>query len=220
MKVLLFEADAAEAIVTFREVSTQDEVSAVAAAFGLDAISAVRHGSAVCAVHGVVAQPASRAVRAPIAVLALVAEHAVRATSAFFTGIADGVSGLRRELLRQAAQLLQKPMAVNLCNPLFSIHGKCSARGETSVYISIIRFYGHKQMDKFKYKSEGRRRSPPRWGLYAKLCARDLTFAGLLNKQLPPSRMAPGLRCLKWSLKKCRKGHTAPGPKTFSALGL
>jgi hypothetical protein len=55
MKVFLVQAHAAKAIVALREVSTQDDIGTVAAAFGLDAISAVGHGGAVQAVHGVVA---------------------------------------------------------------------------------------------------------------------------------------------------------------------
>ena len=55
MKVFSVEADAAKAIVAFREVSTQDDIGTVAAAFGLDAISAVGHGGAAYTMYSVVA---------------------------------------------------------------------------------------------------------------------------------------------------------------------
>jgi len=77
VKIFFVEADATKAIVTFGEVSTQDDISAVAAAFGLHAISAVGHGGTVCAMHRVVAQTASGAVRAAVAVFTLAAEHAM-----------------------------------------------------------------------------------------------------------------------------------------------
>jgi hypothetical protein len=77
--------------------------------------------------HGVVAQSALGAVCAAIAILALAAEHAVCAASAFFTGIADGVSRFRGEFLCQAVELLEKPSAVHLCNELFSVHNYLKA---------------------------------------------------------------------------------------------
>jgi len=47
VKVLFVEADATKTIVTFREVATQNNIGAVAAAFGLHAISTVGHGGTV-----------------------------------------------------------------------------------------------------------------------------------------------------------------------------
>jgi len=199
VKILFVQPNATKAIIAFREVSTQDEISTVAAAFGLHAIGAVGHGGAVCAVHGVVAQPAPCTVRTLVAVFALAAEHAVRAAGTFFTGIANGVCRYRCELLPQAAKLLQKSSAVYMCNELFSVHNE-------PYEIST----SYKQMDKFKCG----------FRLCSMACARDLTFVDGLNKQLPPSGMAPGFGCPEWSLKKCRKGHTALSPKTSSALGF
>jgi hypothetical protein len=174
VKIFFVQANATKAIVAFREVSTQDEISAVAAAFGLDAISTVGHRGTVCAMHGVVAQFALDAVRASVAVFTPAAEHAVRATSAFFACIADGICRLRCEFLRQAAKPFKKSSAVNFCNELFSVHSKRYADSEALVCASIIRFYGHKQMDKLKY-----RRGLLVLGvaLCSKAFARGLTFA-------------------------------------------
>jgi len=117
MEVFSVEADATEAIVAFGEVSAQDEIGAVAAAFGAYAISAVGHRGAVHAMNRVVAQFALGAVCALIAVLALAAEGTVCAASTFFTAIADGVDGLGREVFRQEVELLKKFSAVHVYDP-------------------------------------------------------------------------------------------------------